>query len=301
MISVAEFMVPQPHDIDISNHAKIPIDPSVCVTPTQNPRVKKPGSVRRRKSPVALKITKVNMIWSDDEDDDSLSPPPPAKSNQPKSKSRTNLVRRKILEEDLADDIANLNIKDSASKETKLKNMNEDRNSMQKKSIRDIMIKVTSLVPDISEHLNLVDETNVPATMENIDKLIEDVENLKIKSKTRKKIKDMNQLTDTTYNEKINQVIKFLKEIKENINENIDSSMPTNLEKVEKLQTQKTPSVHNEKKFFKTRSLKDEIENPGTSSTNESKNSRTKYPNLLLNENRSTRSSARRPQKKKAS
>jgi len=74
IISVAEFTVPQPHDIDIGDHAKIPIDPSVCVTPpVQNHRAKKPLSIRRRKSPVPLKITKINMIWSDDEDDDSLS------------------------------------------------------------------------------------------------------------------------------------------------------------------------------------------------------------------------------------
>lgn len=304
IISVAEFMVPQPHDIDINDHVKIPIDPSVCVTPSaQNHRAKKPASVRRRKSPVALKLTKINMIWSDDEDDDSLSPPT-TYSNR-KFKSCTNLVRRKILEEDLADDVAKLNIEDSASKETKLEN--EDRHSTQKKSTKDIMIKMTSLVPDISKSLmNLVDKTeNLPATTENIDKLIENVENLKIKSKTRKSIKDTKQLTVANYNKNIDQAVKLLKDmaIKEKTNENIDSSTLTKCEKVDKLQ--KVPTIHNEKKFFKTRTLKESIENAGTSLTNVPKTSRSKYSKLLLNNEdhgtRTTRSNIRRCQKEKPS
>ncbi|TGZ50751.1 uncharacterized protein [Temnothorax longispinosus] len=65
----SKFMVPQPHDIDTSDHVKIPFDPTICVTPSvRNQRAKKPASIRRRKNPVALKITKVNMIWNDDED-----------------------------------------------------------------------------------------------------------------------------------------------------------------------------------------------------------------------------------------
>ena len=101
-IFVAEFTVPQPHEIDISDHAKTPIDPSVCVTPcAPKYRAKKPVSVRRKKNTTALKIPKINLIWSDDEDDNSISPPP---ATNRKSKSRTNLVKRKILKEDLVDD-----------------------------------------------------------------------------------------------------------------------------------------------------------------------------------------------------
>ncbi|KYQ48988.1 hypothetical protein ALC60_12044, partial [Trachymyrmex zeteki] len=97
-----KFTVPQPHEIDISDHAKTPIDPSICVTPSApNRRAKKPVSVRRKKNAIALKIPKINMIWSDDEDDDSISPPP---ATNRKSKSHTNLVKRKILKEDLVDD-----------------------------------------------------------------------------------------------------------------------------------------------------------------------------------------------------
>ncbi|XP_012059954.1 PREDICTED: uncharacterized protein LOC105623164 [Atta cephalotes] len=97
-----KFTVPQPHEIDISDHAKTPIDPSVCVTPcAPKHRAKKPVSVRRKKNATALKIPKINLIWSDDEDDNSISPPP---ATNRKSKSRTNLVKRKILKEDLVDD-----------------------------------------------------------------------------------------------------------------------------------------------------------------------------------------------------
>ncbi|KYM77943.1 hypothetical protein ALC53_11631 [Atta colombica] len=97
-----KFTVPQPHEIDISDHAKTPIDPSVCVTPcAPKHRAKKPVSVRRKKNATALKIPTINLIWSDDEDDNSISPPP---ATNRKSKSRTNLVKRKILKEDLVDD-----------------------------------------------------------------------------------------------------------------------------------------------------------------------------------------------------
>jgi len=304
IISVAEFTVPQPHDIDIGDHAKIPIDPSVCVTPVQNHRVKKPLSIRRRKSPVPLKITKINMIWSDDEDDDSLSPPPATYSNR-KSKSRTNLVRRKILEEELVDDAASLNIENL--KKIKSENLNEDRNSTQRKSIKDIMINVTSLVPDISKNLmHLVDKFDLPATMENINKLIENVESLKIKSKTRRKsVKDTKQLTITDYNRNIDQAIELLKDmaINENTNKNIDSSTLIKSENIDKLQDQKIPEIPNEKKFFKTRILRES--KVGTSSTNEHKNARNKYPKLLLNNEdhstRMTRSNFKRSQKEKPS
>lgn len=304
IIFVTEFMVPQPHDIDISDHAKIPIDPNVCVTPSQNYRVKKPVSIRRRKSPVALKLTKVNMIWSDDEDDDSLSPP--ATHSNRKFKPRTNLVKRKILEEDLADDVANLNIEDSVSKETKLEDLNEDRSNIQMKSIRDVMTKVTSVVPDISKSLMNLIETDSPATIDNIDKLIESVEKLKIKSKTRKSVKDTKQLTAADYNKNIDQAIELLKDmaVKENKNENIDSSTLIKSETVDKLQ-KKIPEIHNEKKFFKTRSLRECIEHAGTSLKNESKNTRSKHAKLLLNNEdhgtRTTRSSIRKCQKEKPS
>jgi len=210
------------------------------------------------------------------------------------------------LEEELVDDAASLNIENL--KETKSENLNEDKNSTQRKSIRDIMINVTSLVPDISKNLmHLVDKADLPATMENIDKLIESVESLKIKSKTRRKsVKDTKQLTITDYNRNVDQVIELLKDmtLNENTNKNIDSSTLIKSENVDKLQDQNTPEIPNEKKFFKTGILKESIKKVGTSSTNEHKNARNKYPKLLGNNEdhstRTTRSSFKRSQKEKS-
>ncbi|XP_011707720.1 PREDICTED: uncharacterized protein LOC105462662 [Wasmannia auropunctata] len=302
-----KFMVPQPHDIDIGVHAKVPIDPKVCVTPCAQNRASKPLSVRRRKSPRVLKIPKINLIWSDDEDDNSASPPPPPRPSSvtytnKKSKSRTNLVKRKILEEDLVDDVASLSIEDS--KETKSESLNENENSMQEKSTRDIMIKVTSLVPDISKNLmNLVDKSDLPATMENVEKLIENIESLKIKSNTRRKnVRDTKLLTVADFNRNINRAVELLKDmtINEKTNEKIDSSTPTKSEKVDKLADQKIPETPNERKFFKTRRLKESLEKASTPLTNKHKTARSKSPRLLINNEDSTRtirSSLRRSKK----
>ncbi|XP_011339642.1 uncharacterized protein LOC105280654 isoform X2 [Ooceraea biroi] len=73
----SEFMVPQSHDIDVSEYAAVPTVPSLCVTPSAQKHVRRPLSgVRRKRNPVALKIAKVDMIWSDDEDDDDSSSSP---------------------------------------------------------------------------------------------------------------------------------------------------------------------------------------------------------------------------------
>ncbi|XP_018398949.1 PREDICTED: uncharacterized protein LOC108776744 [Cyphomyrmex costatus] len=304
-----KFTVPQPHEINTTDHAKIPIDPSVCVTPSiQNHRAKKPLSLRRRKSPIALKITKINMIWSDDEDDDSVSPPPPPPpvtySNR-KSKSRINLVKRKILEKDIEDDLANLNIEDS--KETKSENMNKD--STQRKTINDIITEVASLVPDISNILvNLVDKSDLPATKENVDKLIENVENLKIKSKIRRTIvKDTKQPMTTDYNKNISKAIELLKDptINGKTNENVDSSTSIKPEKADKLQDQKILEIPKENKFFKSRTPKERIGKADTPLTNKNKTVRNKSSQLPVNNEehstRTTRSSIRRSQKEKSS
>ncbi|KAL6257939.1 hypothetical protein P5V15_011538 [Pogonomyrmex californicus] len=305
-----KFMVPQSYDIDTNDYATIPNDPNVCVTPSvQNRRPKKPLSIRRRRSPKALKITKINMIWSDDEDDDNTSPPPVTYSNK-KLKSRTNLIRRKILEEDLTDDPVNLNTEDSMSKEIKSENLDEDKNNTHRKSIKDIMIKVVSLVPDISQNLmNLVDKSDVPVTTENIDKLIEKVESLKINSKTtqrKRSVRDTKQLTVTDYNANINQAIELLKNmaIEEKPTECIDSLTPTKTEKINKLNDQKTPETCNEKKFFKSKTPKESIDKAGPSLMNEHKNARNKCPKLFINNeeyDRRTRSSLKRSQKEKPS
>ncbi|KMQ90949.1 hypothetical protein RF55_9237 [Lasius niger] len=278
--------IPQPYDIDVTSYAEVPTNSNVCVTPSvQNHHSKKPLSIRRRRSPIALKITKINMVWSDDEDDDSSSPPLITRAARKSKLQNAKLITRKILEEDLSDDV-NSNMKDSVPIITKSEHdLNEDGDSTQRKSIKDIMIKVAPLVPDISQTLmDLIDESNVPATMENIDELIEKVKSLKINSSTtlrRKNFSDKTKLTAVDYNKNVNRALELLKNIE--INEKADETpfTPTKVDK--QIQDLKTP--HHEKKFFKTGILKQTIENAKLN-INEMHNTRT------------TRSSVRKAKKK---
>lgn len=195
------------------------------------------------------------------------------------------------MEEDLSDDENsnvkdfvnlsdddNLNMKDSASKKIKSEHdLNRDGDNAQKKSIKDIIIKVAPLVPDISETLmDLTGKSDVPATMENIDELIKKVESLKINSsKTPKRtnFRDKTKLTIADHNKNVNQALELLKNIaiNEKADENIDPLTPTKIDK--QIQDQKTP--HSEKKFFKTGLLK-KYESVKLNINNETYNIRTR-------------------------
>lgn len=257
-LSVAAFTVPQPYDIDVIRFAKASTDSNVCVTPSaQNHRPKKPLSIQRKRSPVALQIAKINIIWSDDEDDDSLSPPLTTRSTRKSKFTDAKLVRRKILEDLSNDD--NSNIKDSTSKKTKSEHdLNRDGDRAQKKLMKDIIIKVAPLIPDISEALmDLIDKSDIPATIENIDELIKKMESLKInpsKTPSRMNFRDKTNLTIADHNKNVNQALELLKNIaiNEKADENIDSLTPTKIDK--QIQDQKPP--HSERKFFKTGLLK---------------------------------------------
>lgn len=233
---------------------------NVCVTPSVQNRPKKPLSIRRKRSPVALKLPKINIIWSDDEDDNSssspltTSSPPLIRRSTRKSKfPGANLATRKILEEHLSDDVDS-NRKNSTLEKTELeRDLNGD--NIQNKSMKDVMMKVAPLVPDISETLmDLInDKSNVPATMENIDELIEKVESLKISSSTtqrRRNVKDKTKLTAVEHNNIVNRALELLKNVAicEKVDENIDPVTPTQVNK----QTQNQSTVQREKKFFKT-------------------------------------------------
>lgn len=214
------------------------------------------------------------MIWSDDEDDNSLSPPLIIRRSTRKSKLQdTKLITRKNLEEDLSDDDS---MKDSVPKKTKSKHVLNENEDTQRKSMKDIMIKVTPLVPDISQTLmDLIDKSDASATTENIDKLVEKVKNLKINSSAtsrRKNFNDETKLTAVDYNKNVNRAVELLKNlaINENTDENIDLFTPTKVDK-----DQKTP--HQEKKFFKLGLLKQNLEN---AKLNEMHNTRTTRSNV---------------------
>lgn len=172
-------------------------------------------------------------------------------------------------------------------KKTELEHdLNGDGNNIQRKSIKDIMIKVAPSVPDISETLmDLIEKSDVPAT--NIDELIEKVESLKINSSRTprtKNFKDKTKLTTIDYNKNVDRAIELLKNvtINEKADENIDSFMSTKVDK--QIQDQKTPQ--HEKKFFKTGLLK------------EYKESAKLHPNNEIYNTRMTRSSLRRAKEK---
>jgi hypothetical protein len=318
-------MVPQSHDIDVNDYDAVPTIQNVCVTPSIQKYAKKPLSVRRRRSPVALKITKINMIWSDDEDDDSLSSPSTEHSTK-KFKSREKLVKRKILEEYLSDD-ASSSTEDSILKETKLKNYqitvsertkssrqtiseeiksvihpiveskeiklknHQTENNVQKKSIKDIIIKIAPLVPNISQNLmdllNKSDVSNILATTENIDKLIKEVKSLKVSSNTTikgKRINDKKPSTIADYNKNINQAIELLKDmaLNEDIKKQIDSSTLTKVNNLH-LQDQKILEVYNEKSDKIIETFKQSVENVNVSSISEFKISQTRHAKQLVN------------------
>ncbi|XP_072750211.1 uncharacterized protein [Anoplolepis gracilipes] len=280
-----KFTVPQSHDIDITSYARASTTLNVCVTPTVQNRPKKPLSIRRKRSPVALKIAKININWSDDEDDNSFSPPLTTCSARKAKFPGAKLVTRKILK-DLSDNV-NSNMKDSVPKKAESEHeLNGNEDNTQRKSIKDIMIKVAPLVSDISETLtNLTnDKSDVPATMENIDKLIENVKSLKINSSTsRKNFKDKTKLTAVDHNKHVNQAVELLKNVavNEKANGNIDPFTPTKDDK----QTQDQNNTPHERKFFKTGLLQKHKENAKLS-VNETHNIRT------------TRSSLRRAKEK---
>lgn len=222
-----------------------------------------------------MKIAKINIKWSDD----SLSPPLTTLSTRKSKFPGAKLVTRNILEDLSENDNSDIQVSKKTESEHDL---NGDGNNTQKKSIKDIMIKVAPLVPDISETLmDLIEKSDVSTT--NIDELIEKVESLKINSSRTprtKNFKDKTKLTIVDYNKNVDRAIELLKNVttNEKADENIDSFMSTKVDK--QIQNQKTP---HEKKFFKTGLLKEYKES-----------AKKLHPNNEIYNRRMTRSSLRR-------
>ncbi|CAK9811831.1 hypothetical protein ANTPLA_LOCUS7184 [Anthophora plagiata] len=201
----SKFTVPHSSDINTSKYVQeCKVEGNICVTPTvNNIRVKKPITLRRNRTPPLLKLTKVSMDFSDD--DNTSSPPPRYK----RKGSRSRLTRRKLIDDEYSDTPS------QTKQETiQLKNnlpLNEDKSI----SIKDVIEKVSSLAPSISEHLcKVVDKKDEPATTKNVQKLIETIENLKqsaISQQGVRKTRNSKSLISSDYNN-INQVIALFKE-----------------------------------------------------------------------------------------
>ncbi|CAL7939090.1 unnamed protein product [Xylocopa violacea] len=208
----SKFTVPDVSSIDTSKYVQeSKVEGSICVTPNiSNPRTKKPVTLQRNRTPPLLKLTKVNMEFSDEEDNVST---PPARHKMARSRGR--LTRRKILEEEYSDSVSQMKQKSKQSKnDLSLKELNDTKENNSIVSIKDMINKVTLLAPDISEHLSkTVDEVDEPITTKNVQKLIDMVESLKVNVTSGKKAKKTRNLKlHSSDCDKINQVIMMFKD-----------------------------------------------------------------------------------------
>lgn len=208
----AEFMVSDSSDIDVSKYVQnVNIEGTICVTPTiKNTRVKKPITLRRNRTPPLLKLTKVNMNFSDDED---ISLP---SSDYKITRSRSKLTRRKILDEEYS---ATVNQTEEETNQFKANLLLQELIDIKKHnsnvSIKEIIEKIALLAPDISEYLyKIVDKINEPATTKNMRKLINAIENLKVNTISQenvRKTRNSKKIISIDCN-KINQIIALFKD-----------------------------------------------------------------------------------------
>lgn len=301
----ADFMVPQARDIDISKYMRVPPNSSICVTPSIHDRyIKKPASIRRKKNPVVLNLDEISVSLSDDEGDGAASLSTAYSTRKPKL-VKQKPVKRKLLEEDLSDEDSSDILGQSVSTETKLTKDRTRNNSYTQtnvESLKDIMNKVMFSIPDIEQSLMDLIEKDMPVTTKNVNKLIEEMEKLKVDPSTtqrRRKVKGTNQ-TVASYNKNLNRAIELLKDttISERTNVNIDSRV----EKLNSLpvQNEKTLDKYDEKTLT-AETLKQSTDNASTSSTSQGKATRCRSTKLLVNNDVTgvkTRSSVRKTKEK---
>lgn len=264
-------MVPQPHDIDISKYMENPSEQEVCATPSvQNRRMKKPLSVQRKRNLVILNLDKISMTLSDDEDS-GISPPPPVHSTR-KPRLRTNLIKRKLLEDDLMDS-TNSNKEDAAPIETELTNLRtKDKNNTHivKRSVKDNIVKVMPSMADVLENLDLPGKSDVAT--ENMDKLIENMENFKIDTNRtfrKNKARDTRKLA-INCNENVDEAMEPLESMTINENTSTSSDSLTLMGEVNRLsvQDQKNSEIRDKRKLIKTsKTSKQSAENESATST----------------------------------
>lgn len=205
-------MVSDSSDIDISKYVQsVNIEGTICVTPTiKNTRAKKPIALRRNRTPPLLKLTKVNMNFSDDED---ISLP---SSEYKITRSRSKLTRRKILDEEYSTTVNQTKEETNQFKANLLlQELIDIKKHNSNVSIKEIIEKIALLAPDISEHLyKIIDKIDEPATTKNMRKLINAIENLKVNTISQENVrKTRNSKKIISIDcSKINQVIALFKD-----------------------------------------------------------------------------------------
>ncbi|XP_076761379.1 uncharacterized protein LOC143429594 [Xylocopa sonorina] len=216
----SKFTVPDVSSIDTSKYEhESNVEGSICVTPNvSNPRTKKPVTLQRNRTPPLLKLTKVNIEFSDEEDN---VPSPPARQKMTRSRGR--LTRRKLLEEEYSDPVSQMKeISKQSNTNLSLEELNDMKENNSIISIKDMIKKITLLAPDISEYLSkTVDEVDEPITTKNVQKLIDTVESLKANVASGKKTKKTRSLKLHSGDcDKINQVIMLFKDFEINEGKN---------------------------------------------------------------------------------
>ncbi|XP_076171229.1 uncharacterized protein LOC143148617 isoform X2 [Ptiloglossa arizonensis] len=244
-IDYSTFTVPESSNINISKYVQtFKTEETICFTPTINNinRTKKPITLRRNRTPPLLKLTKVSMNFSDDEDNNS-SPP----SGQRRTKLRSKLTKRKILDAEYSNSIG---ITKEETEQAQHRLLSEEfidikKNNFNNISIMDILNKVASLVPDVSEYLfKAVDKVDEPATNKNIQKLIKRIEDLKMNALSQKDFRKTRHLKQITMNDcnKFNQVIALFKDLA--VNEQKDNiDLPNNNDSMSEHNTASVSSI----------------------------------------------------------
>ncbi|KZC13364.1 hypothetical protein WN55_05962 [Dufourea novaeangliae] len=222
-LDCSTFTVLKSSDINLTKYIQeSKTEDTICVTPTtNNSRTKKPITLKRNRTPPLLKLNKVSMNFSDDEDNTSSST-----YGYRRTRSRSKLTRRKIFDEE-----------DTSNTSKALEDINEPRKVLLQEpvnlneenisniSMNDVINKITSLVPDVSEYLlEAVDKLEDPVTSNNMQQLIKKIEDLKLNATTQKNVRKTRHLKQLTSNDckKINKIIAFFKDL--GINEKEDKN-----------------------------------------------------------------------------
>lgn len=207
---------------------------------------------------------------------------PDAHSTEESKLVKQKPVKRNLLEEDLSDDASSNTLKvSSVPVETKSAN-SSDEIKTDERLMKDIMQRVASSVPDIEKNLmDLMDE-DIPVTTENVDKLIEEMEKLKVNSTQKsRKTRGANRVTVANYNKNVSRAVELLKGMA--INEEKDINVNARAEK--SIQNKKTSKEGDRKTTRSTtiETLKQNTDNASTSSVSKGKIKRCRSTRLLVN------------------
>ncbi|XP_031831921.2 uncharacterized protein LOC116426721 [Nomia melanderi] len=213
-LDYSSFTVPDISDIDIRNYeTKSKAENIVCVTPiVNNIRTKKPATLKRNRDPPLLKLNKISMNFSDDEDN-TFSPQPEFR----RTRSRSKLRRRKIFSDEGLDNSTKTKEETNESHKLSFREFADGQEqNVDNIFMKDIVNKITSLAPDVSEHLhNVADNLEEPATSSNIQKLLKRIEDLKVNAVSHtgtRRTRHSKQLTSSDCS-KIDKIIALFNEL----------------------------------------------------------------------------------------